>query len=139
MAQPAPVTHAGAIAVRLVDGAPRVLLVTAKRDPRRWIFPKGHVEPGESQADAALRELVEEGGWQGEQPEPVGTTRYRSRGTDVVVAYHLVRAVQEVGSDERRRRRWCDGREALHRLSFAELRELLEQVWGRVEERAARW
>lgn len=131
-------THAGAIAVRLLDGAPHVLLVTAKRDPRRWIFPKGHVEPGESWADAALRELIEEGGWRGEQPEPAGTASYRSRGKDVVVAYHVVRAIEEVGSDERRKRRWCGREEALRRLSFAELRDLLEAVWGRVEARAAR-
>jgi 8-oxo-dGTP pyrophosphatase MutT (NUDIX family) len=53
-------TSAGGIVVRLVDGRPRVLLI---RDSyRNWGFPKGHLEEGETAADAALREVREETG-----------------------------------------------------------------------------
>ena len=43
------------------DGAGRVLLVR-DRDSGRWTLPGGIVEPDETPADAALRELLEEAG-----------------------------------------------------------------------------
>jgi 8-oxo-dGTP pyrophosphatase MutT (NUDIX family) len=43
-----PLIHqAGSIVVRLDRKEPQVLLVTAKRNPKNWIFPKGHIEKGE--------------------------------------------------------------------------------------------
>ena len=40
--------QAGAIVVRAGKTGPRILLVTARRNPNNWIFPKGHVESGET-------------------------------------------------------------------------------------------
>src|SRR5438034_7790967 len=45
-----------AIVFRSDRAPPRVLLVRAKQDPDKWIFPKGHIAPGESHADAVPRE-----------------------------------------------------------------------------------
>lgn len=51
---------AGGVVVRVVRGAPRVLLI---RDPYdRWGLPKGHLEGEEREAEAALREVREETG-----------------------------------------------------------------------------
>lgn len=52
----------GAIAVVLHDG--RFLLVKRKKEPHAgtWGFPGGHVEPGETALEAAVRELREETG-----------------------------------------------------------------------------
>lgn len=56
----------GAIAVvcRLIDGAPAVALVQRGKAPNKgfWGFPGGHVEMGETAAEAAVRELAEETG-----------------------------------------------------------------------------
>ena len=53
-------TSAGGVVVRVIDGAPHVLLI---RDPyRKWGLPKGHTEEGETASDAALREVAEETG-----------------------------------------------------------------------------
>src|SRR5215213_7244397 len=54
------VRQAGAIVVRFDDDEPRLLLVTARRNPKTWIFPKGHIEDGETPAEAAVREAREE-------------------------------------------------------------------------------
>jgi 8-oxo-dGTP pyrophosphatase MutT (NUDIX family) len=44
----ATVDEASAIVVGVRAGTPVILLVTAKRSPEQWIFPKGHVEVGET-------------------------------------------------------------------------------------------
>ena len=41
-----------------------------------WVLPKGHVEPGESVLDAALREAHEESGLEVKPGEPLGTVSY---------------------------------------------------------------
>ena len=52
---------AGGIVFRREDGEqPRYLLIRDSYD--NWGFPKGHLEDGESPAEAALRETVEETG-----------------------------------------------------------------------------
>lgn len=53
-------TSAGGVVVRRLDGAVRYLLIHDGH--RNWGFPKGHVDPGESPADAARREVEEETG-----------------------------------------------------------------------------
>jgi 8-oxo-dGTP pyrophosphatase MutT (NUDIX family) len=51
---------AGGVVVRFFEGRPHILLI---RDPyRKWGLPKGHLEPGESPAQAAVREVTEETG-----------------------------------------------------------------------------
>ena len=57
--------QAGAIVVRAGKTGPRILLVTARRNPDNWIFPKGHVESGETLKVAAVREAREEAGVDG--------------------------------------------------------------------------
>ena len=53
-------TSAGGVVYRLVEGAPRYLLI---RDSyKNWGFPKGHLKRGEAAAEAALRETREETG-----------------------------------------------------------------------------
>ncbi len=53
-------TSAGGVVVRVIDGVPHALLIL---DPyKKWGLPKGHPEPGETTAEAALREVREETG-----------------------------------------------------------------------------
>jgi len=49
-------------AVLLNESGTETLLLH-QRDEDRWCFPKGHVDPGESLADAAVREIREETGF----------------------------------------------------------------------------
>ena len=54
---------AGGVVVRVLEGGPHFLLI---RDPyRRWGLPKGHLEEGEANEAAALREVREEAEKQG--------------------------------------------------------------------------
>jgi len=54
------VDQAGGIAYRVERGAPSILVITSRKDPHQWIFPKGHIEPGETPVAALQRELAEE-------------------------------------------------------------------------------
>ena len=57
--------------VRRVRGGEEILLMQ-RSDNGMWGLPGGHVEPGESVAAAALREVLEETGWRVELVRLVG-------------------------------------------------------------------
>lgn len=53
---------AGAIIVRASEGELKIALAHHPRSEKAWVVPKGHVEPGETIEQAALREIYEETG-----------------------------------------------------------------------------
>src|SRR5689334_9545811 len=92
------IQQAGAIAARLKNGRSEFLLVTAKAKDEQWIFPKGHVEPGEALEETALRELQEEAGVEATLVGPVGTSRFTLKGKQIEVAYFLAMSNREDGT-----------------------------------------
>jgi 8-oxo-dGTP pyrophosphatase MutT (NUDIX family) len=71
---------------RLAGGGVEVLLVRT-RDGERWTFPKGGCERGETLAEAAAREAVEEAGAAGRiGTQPIAEYLY---GDDTVTAFML--------------------------------------------------
>jgi 8-oxo-dGTP pyrophosphatase MutT (NUDIX family) len=129
------IVQAGAIAVRRESAEPLVLLVSARKNPEHWVFPKGHVEPGEEPARAALRELLEEAGVEGEILGRVGASRFRSGGEEIEATYFLVRAVNDGEDREGRRRAWLAPAAARARLSFADARDLLDSAMAQLPSR----
>ncbi len=53
---------AGGIILRDVGGELKIALAQHQRSINTWVLPKGHVEPGETIEQAALREIHEEAG-----------------------------------------------------------------------------
>lgn len=124
------IKQSGAIVVRVDGKEPRVLLVTAKRNPKNWIFPKGHIEKGESAGDAALREMEEEAGVVGKLIGPAGVLEYSFLGVKARVEYFLVQFAREAGPPEDgRQRSWCSLDDALERLNYKNARKLLREAW----------
>lgn len=127
------IRQSGAIVVRRDGKEPRVLLVTAKRNPRNWIFPKGHVEKGETAEAAALREAKEEAGVVGKLIGPAGVLEYGFLGVKARVEYFLAELKRENGPPEDgRAKAWCGIDEALERLSYKNTRKLLRKAWKQV-------
>jgi 8-oxo-dGTP pyrophosphatase MutT (NUDIX family) len=105
-----------------------VLLVKAKRNPQCWIFPKGHIEAGETAREAALRETREEAGADGQVIDHIAAMHYESARGTIEVEYYLVAWTRDVTSGEQRERRWCTVNEAHGLLEFEGAKELLSQA-----------
>jgi len=124
------VEQAGAVVFRLGKRL-KVLIVTSRKEPSHWIFPKGHIEPGESGKEAALREAEEEAGAVGEIIGPaLGTVEFSSGTDDVRVRYYPVKLTHEVRCSELREIRWVDPADALKTLTHDTTRELLQRALG---------
>ena len=128
------VPQAGGIAFRGSGGGPSVLLVTSKKQPGFWIFPKGHVEAGETAAIAGVRETQEEAGVTGELLGPVGAPlEYDWDGKRYRVQYFLIRATAESPATDGRTIAWLPFDQALARLSFDDTRRLLREARALME------
>jgi 8-oxo-dGTP pyrophosphatase MutT (NUDIX family) len=135
-----------AVPYRRTSAGPLFLVVRTKGG-KRWTFPKGHVETGESWRDAALRELLEEGGVQGNaEPKPFTTYRYPptrpAASRDSLVRAFLVEFTTETRpapAEVSREPQWLAPEEAAAKLaesrdpgSAAEHRRVIEEARRRI-------
>jgi 8-oxo-dGTP pyrophosphatase MutT (NUDIX family) len=123
--------QSGVIPYRLRQGEVEVLLITS-RGQRRWVIPKGIVEPDWSPADSAAREAWEEAGLRGRlQPAAAGSFAYAKWGGECNVEVFLLQVEQEADlwpEAGLRRRQWLSIAEAAGRVAEPGLRRLLEQL-----------
>jgi 8-oxo-dGTP pyrophosphatase MutT (NUDIX family) len=130
------VEQAGAVVYRRDDSGVRILLVRARRNPEDWIFPKGHVEAGESADETAVREAEEEAGVTGRVvlglPPPVTFTLEDRR---VQVEYFLVEFEREVKAKERREQAWLPPADAIKRLTHESAKAVLERALPKMKAR----
>ena len=72
----------------------RVCLITS-RNGKRWVIPKGWIEPGQTAGECALQESWEEAGLVGAlEREPIGSYLYEKEGQ----TYHVTVFVMKVTS-----------------------------------------
>ena len=127
------VVQGGAIVFRPDRAGIQILLVTARRDSTHWIFPKGHVEPGESLETTALREAHEEVGVTGRIVGRVGSASF-SRGLDTYEVHYFAVATHDHGHEnEGRSLAWLPFEQALQRLSFDNARTMLQRAWPMIQ------
>ena len=118
-------THAGGVVVRGQGAELRVLLVTATRQVNQWVFPKGHIETGETAEQAAVREVVEEAGVVAAVREPVGTLEFRNARGIVRAQFFLMTFESEGAPRESRQRAWFTVEEARQALAYEDSRLLV--------------
>lgn len=120
------VLQAGAITFRMDKSGLKILLIRSKKDPSRWIFPKGHIEQNESAQQACIRELLEEAGVDGEIVDQAGALEYVQKEKCYKVFYYLCRFLKKSGNGEAGRSpKWFEVEKAMERLYFPNSRELL--------------
>ena len=118
------IRQAAALPVR--DGM--VCLVTS-RNGKRWLAPKGCLEPGKTAAEIALQEAWEEAGLVGTlDPDPIGSYFYEKDGFTCHVLVFLMQVTREAEDWlERsfRERRWLSAAKAADRVADPGLRALI--------------
>lgn len=120
------------------------ICLIATRGGTRWQLPKGHINQGESDSDAALRETREETGCTGAPEADLseivfwffagsGPSRRRVRKS---VHFFLLRYVEGDTKDhdaEVDEARWFSAEEAVRRLTFESEREVLARALGKLK------
>jgi 8-oxo-dGTP pyrophosphatase MutT (NUDIX family) len=129
------ITHeveaAGAVVWRVGPDGPIEVALIHRPKYDDWSFPKGKLLPGESLADAAVREVAEETGFRCRVGEVIGIQRYRdSRARSKAVTYWLMEWVEGRfdPSDEVDRLRWVPVAEAERMLTYDRDLELLRDL-----------
>jgi len=126
----------GVIPCRVVNEEIEVLLITS-RSGKRWIIPKGVVEPGMSPAESAAKEALEEAGVEGEiSAAPSGEYEYPKWGGVCKVEVYLLKVTTihpEWPEKYFRERRWVSAEEAARLVREPELKNLFLALLRRQE------
>jgi len=108
------------------------ICVVSSRSGKRWVVPKGCMEPGKTAAEIALQEAWEEAGVVGVlQPEPIGSYFYEKAGFTCHVTVFLMNVTDmadEWPEKNIRERCWLSISQALSRIDDAGLRDLLREA-----------
>jgi 8-oxo-dGTP pyrophosphatase MutT (NUDIX family) len=130
-------TSAGGLVVDGSDAEARAALIGRldRRGRLRWSLPKGHVEAGETNEDAAVREVAEETGITGRVVAPLGTIDFwfvaDGRRVHKTVHHFLLLASGGELSDEDievEQVEWVPLDQLADRLAYDDERRLIEQV-----------
>ena len=125
----------------LKDIPSKILMIQVRNLQGRivWTFPKGHLEKGETEALAALREVREETGWDCKiippKARPFARVKYffKRDGTLVRkrVAWFLMAPSRKSGASDPReilRTRWASLRSAANLIRYPSDKKLLEKL-----------
>ncbi len=108
------------------------LVAVVHRPHRRdWSLPKGKLEPGESDETAAVREVLEETGFEAVIERDLGTVGYTvDDGRPKTVRYYLMAAAEEAAAlaDDVDQVVWLVPDRAAPLLTYATDREVLDRA-----------
>ena len=123
-------TQSGVIPYRMEGGVMRLLLITS-RSGRRWVIPKGVIEPHLSPAVSAAKEALEEAGITGHvHPRSMGSyQRQKWGGTCTVEVFAMaVEGVLDEWEESYRRRQWMTVDEAAACVEERALAQLMSTM-----------
>lgn len=131
----APILQASAVPYRKRDGQVEFCLITTSKR-KRWGFPKGIIDPGETPRETALKEALEEAGLHGRlKGDPLGHYQYRKWGTLLSVTCFLME-VTAADDDwleaDARGRRWHTAEKARSKIDRDSLVDLLDAAVERI-------
>jgi 8-oxo-dGTP pyrophosphatase MutT (NUDIX family) len=132
--------QASVLPFRFRQGQLEFCLITST-GKRRWSFPKGLIDPGETPAQTALKEAAEEAGLHGEIcGKPLGIYQYSKFGRSLKVVVMLMKvrkAASKWDEADERKRQWVASREAVELVSRPRLRKLVREAIKRLDKGAA--
>jgi 8-oxo-dGTP pyrophosphatase MutT (NUDIX family) len=112
----------------------KICIITSSNG-KRWIIPKGLIEPGQSAGETALQEAWEEAGLVGTlQPDPLGSYLYEKLGNTyhvLVYALHVAEVSRDWPERDLRQRVWVNPDTALTRIDDVGLTDMLRQAFDK--------
>ncbi|MBR3220268.1 NUDIX domain-containing protein [Candidatus Saccharibacteria bacterium] len=124
----------GGIVFRMNKAADDIEILLIQDSKNRWTIPKGHIEPGETAKQTAIREIGEEAGLQHIQVLTwLGKIHFKYRRLDKLVLMttqiYLVRALDN--SEKPTKEKWMNGikwfsfNEALDAIEYEDIEKLM--------------
>jgi 8-oxo-dGTP pyrophosphatase MutT (NUDIX family) len=137
---------AGGVLIKAIRGRAMVAAIRPQGKPEgTWALPKGNIDPDETPAETAVREVLEETGVEGRLVEKLGDVKYtytRRGGVRVfkVVSFYLLRAgrgrlgeIEEAMRVEVADARWLPLDEAPRLLAYGGEREMAKKARDRLD------
>jgi 8-oxo-dGTP pyrophosphatase MutT (NUDIX family) len=125
------IEQSGVIPYRLNNGEIEVMLITSSAS-KRWVIPKGLIEPDMTSQDSAAKEAWEEAGLLGKVfPEPIGTYEYYKAGWTCQVEVFLLqvqRVLENWPEASKRKRQWVSISKAIKRVNEPELKLIIADL-----------
>jgi phosphohistidine phosphatase len=122
--------QSGVIPYRVRKGELEILLITSRKK-RRWIIPKGIIEPDFSARHSAAKEAMEEAGAKGSvHGKRLGTYQSRKLGRDCTVQVYPMRVTRMYKRWEEadRDREWVSLKKALKLVSNGGLKRVMKKL-----------
>lgn len=125
-----PFRQSSVVPYRIVDTNVEIMMITSIRR-RRWIIPKGAVEPDMSPQDSAAKEAFEEAGIEGTVAQnPIGRYHYK-KWSDICrcdVYAMKVETIHETWQEQvEREREWIEARDVISRLRHKQLKAIVKK------------
>ena len=136
---------AGGVLVKTIRGRPMLAAIRPQGKPSGlWVLPKGNVDPGESPAETAVREVLEETGVHGRLLEKLADVKYvytwEGERIFKIVSFFLLRAgrgrigeIEEAMRVEVAEARWLPLDDALRLLAYRGEREMAAKARDRLD------
>jgi len=134
--------------VRTIRGREHVAAIRPRGREQIWALPKGRIDPGETAAETAVREVREETGVEGRLVAKLGDVRYTytakwegASGERIfkIVSFFLLRAgrgrigeIHEEMQIEVAEARWLPLDEAPRLLSYGGERQMAAKAWEKI-------
>ncbi|TLU58426.1 MAG: NUDIX domain-containing protein [Chlorobium sp.] len=129
------ITHAGGVVFKGQGDGLEFLLVEASKERSQWVLPKGHIEPGETPRESAVREVREETGHWARVVSWITDDRLSGEQNAPLVQWFLMELVEEETEwpPENRQFTWLSLSEAKIKATFPETVVLLEKARSGIE------
>jgi 8-oxo-dGTP pyrophosphatase MutT (NUDIX family) len=130
------VQQSGVIPYRIRDRQIEVMLITSSTG-KRWVIPKGLIEPDMTSEDSAAKEAWEEAGLLGKVfPDSIGTYEYNKSSYTYCQVEVFLLQVQTVLENwpeaSKRKRQWISIPKAIKRVDEPELKLILADLPNRL-------
>ena len=119
------ITHAGGVVCKSNGQSVEYLIVRPKANEFEWVLPKGHIEKGETPAQAAVREVKEETGVTAKVLRRLGTVSFTLKDKNIRAEFYLMAVEKEGALHEKRKIEWVSYERALSELTHSQSKAMI--------------